>query len=308
MSNILTEALKELKESNDEYLYNAREFADSVKNMTVEEAEDWYYNQYKFDKLRPEDEAEELVCTALEDKIRLNEVNDDEINESLDDSIIELKEEDYTYDENDGTITVKKEILSRKPEEKEHFKFKFIEDNDDKVFVYSFKEETQDGYAFDYVADEEDFVTNESLNEGVTNNSKIDEYLEGVYRGGGWVTLYKIEEQDLLYDEDLRGATLEDVVKRALDKGFLLKETPEEGYAIVHEKFKNTKFEESFNLNESDKQAAISIDDAQKWVDYDMERYGEISDKTNELIKKARFQIIEDKYGDYEVAAGKYED
>ena len=157
MSNILTEALRELKESDNEYLDNAREFADSVKDMTVEEAKDWYYNQYEFDKLRPEDEAEELICTTLENKIGLNDSDDSEINESLEDSIIELSEEDYTYDENDGTITVKKEILTREPEEKEHFKFKFIEDNDDKVFVYSFKEATNDGYSFDYVADEDEF-------------------------------------------------------------------------------------------------------------------------------------------------------
>ena len=61
-------------------------------------------------------------------------------------------------------------------------------------------------------------------------------------------------------------------------------------------------------LNESDKPAAISIEDAQKWVDYDMEHYHKISKRTNELVKKAGFQIIKDDHGDYEVAAGKYDE
>lgn len=60
-------------------------------------------------------------------------------------------------------------------------------------------------------------------------------------------------------------------------------------------------------LEESDKQATISIEDAQKWVDYDMKRYGKISATTNDLVKKAGFQIIKDDHGDYEVAAGKFE-
>ena len=66
--------------------------------------------------------------------------------------------------------------------------------------------------------------------------------------------------------------------------------------------------EEEKTLEEADKPAALSIEDAQKWVDYDMERYGRISAKTNHLVKKAGFQIIKDEYGYYEVAAGKFED
>lgn len=61
------------------------------------------------------------------------------------------------------------------------------------------------------------------------------------------------------------------------------------------------------SLKESDKPAATSIEDAQKWVDYDMKRYGKISDRTNRLVRKAGFQILKDQYGDYEVAAGKFE-
>lgn len=61
------------------------------------------------------------------------------------------------------------------------------------------------------------------------------------------------------------------------------------------------------SLKESDKPAATSIEDAQKWVDYDMKKYGKISERTNRLVKKAGFQILKDDHGDYEVAAGKFE-
>ena len=61
------------------------------------------------------------------------------------------------------------------------------------------------------------------------------------------------------------------------------------------------------NLEELDKPAATSIEDAQKWVDYDMKHYGKISDNTNEIVKKAGYQIVKDDHGDYEVIAGKYE-
>jgi len=61
------------------------------------------------------------------------------------------------------------------------------------------------------------------------------------------------------------------------------------------------------SLKEDDKPEAVSIEDAQKWVDYDMKKYGRISGRTNRLVKKAGFQIVKDDHGDYEVAAGKFE-
>ena len=41
----------------------------------------------------------------------------------------------------------------------------------------------------------------------------------------------------------------------------------------------------------------------QKWVDYDMKRYGKISDKTMAKVKSAGLTVVKDKYGDYEVIA-----
>lgn len=60
-------------------------------------------------------------------------------------------------------------------------------------------------------------------------------------------------------------------------------------------------------LVEKDKQAAFSIEDCQKWVDYDMDRYGKISQNTNDIVRRAGFQIQKNQYGDYEVTAGKFE-
>ena len=41
----------------------------------------------------------------------------------------------------------------------------------------------------------------------------------------------------------------------------------------------------------------------QKWVDYDMKRYGKISDETNDYLKRAGLEVVKDQYGDYEVIA-----
>lgn len=50
------------------------------------------------------------------------------------------------------------------------------------------------------------------------------------------------------------------------------------------------------------------IEKYQKWVDYDMKRYGNVSDKTKEELKKAGLQLIKDQYGDYEVSTGSYKE
>lgn len=50
------------------------------------------------------------------------------------------------------------------------------------------------------------------------------------------------------------------------------------------------------------------LDKYQKWVDYDMKKYHRISNKTNSEIRKAGLQIVKDKYGDYQVTAGQYDE
>lgn len=51
-----------------------------------------------------------------------------------------------------------------------------------------------------------------------------------------------------------------------------------------------------------------SVDEAQKWVDYDMKKYGHISEETNAALKKAGFHVVKDDHGDYEVIAGETHD
>lgn len=41
----------------------------------------------------------------------------------------------------------------------------------------------------------------------------------------------------------------------------------------------------------------------QKWVDYDMKRYGEVSEKTKDSLEKAGLSLVKDQYGEYEVIA-----
>lgn len=60
--------------------------------------------------------------------------------------------------------------------------------------------------------------------------------------------------------------------------------------------FLEDEFDES--LNES-----ADISEYQKWVDFDMEKYGRISNITMKKIKKAGFSVVKDQYGDYEVIA-----
>ncbi len=60
----------------------------------------------------------------------------------------------------------------------------------------------------------------------------------------------------------------------------------------------NVKYKKELNEN-----IGQDISEYQKWVDYDMKKYGKISDITNNHIKKAGLEVIKDQYGDYEVIA-----
>lgn len=77
----------------------------------------------------------------------------------------------------------------------------------------------------------------------------------------------------------------------------------------LHEDVDGYKYEVRYEkaLNESDSDAQKSLEDCQKWIDYDMKHYGKISANTNDIIRKAGYQIIKDDRGDYEVTVGKYE-
>ena len=57
------------------------------------------------------------------------------------------------------------------------------------------------------------------------------------------------------------------------------------------------------NINKLLKKESLDSDLAkyQKWVDYDMKRYGRISDNTQNYLKRAGLEVVKDNYGDYEV-------
>lgn len=48
---------------------------------------------------------------------------------------------------------------------------------------------------------------------------------------------------------------------------------------------------------------SCSINQCQKWIDYDMKKYKRISDDTMEKIKSSGYSVVKDQYGDYEVIA-----
>lgn len=55
-------------------------------------------------------------------------------------------------------------------------------------------------------------------------------------------------------------------------------------------------------------QLSKDTDKYQEWIDYDMKRYGKISNLTMKKIKDAGFTVTKDQYGDYEITAGMVSD
>lgn len=68
----------------------------------------------------------------------------------------------------------------------------------------------------------------------------------------------------------------------------------------VDESFKSRRSRRT--LGESN-EIGKDLSEYQKWVDYDMEKYGKISGKTMSKIKSAGLSVVKDQYGDYEVIA-----
>ena len=60
---------------------------------------------------------------------------------------------------------------------------------------------------------------------------------------------------------------------------------------------------ESFDKRLHNESVGTDVAKYQRWVDYDMERYHKISDKTMDEIRKAGLSVVKDQYGEYEVIA-----
>ena len=81
-------------------------------------------------------------------------------------------------------------------------------------------------------------------------------------------------------------------------------ETEEEVEVEVEPEEEKVEVEETSEVEESLKEdIGQDISEYQKWVDYDMKKYGRISFATMKKIKKAGFSVVKDQYGEYEVIA-----
>ena len=105
----------------------------------------------------------------------------------------------------------------------------------------------------------------------------------------------KLKKYQRWVDYDIkRYGKVSDTTQRIIDK---------EGLQLIKDQYGDYEVSAGEYKAES---IGSDVDKYQRWIDYDMKRYGKISDKTNNLIKKAGLQVVKDQYGDYEVAAGSY--
>lgn len=62
-------------------------------------------------------------------------------------------------------------------------------------------------------------------------------------------------------------------------------------------------YKKGFKWDVEKLEESCSINQCQKWVDYDMKKYKKISDDTMKKIKSSGYSVVKDQYGDYEVIA-----
>lgn len=118
----------------------------------------------------------------------------------------------------------------------------------------------------------------------------------------------KIEELKIKIHDNPEAAAL---VKHILEILEGCEDCKEECEACKEEAEEETeeKAEEEVEDEESTKTEIIKEDLAQdltryrKWVDYDMKKYGRISDITKKALEKASLELVKDDHGDYEVIA-----
>lgn len=115
------------------------------------------------------------------------------------------------------------------------------------------------------------------------------------------------------YDSELLHKKDEDKIKSRIDRIFAREGCPEdlyadECYAMISDKAKANiskivKEYRKSNLKESAEDLAQDLTRYQKWVDYDMKKYGRVSDITKRALEKASLELVKDDHGDYEVIA-----
>lgn len=113
------------------------------------------------------------------------------------------------------------------------------------------------------------------------------------------------------YDSELLHKKDGDKIKSRIDRIFAREGCPEDLYAdecyeMISDKAKANiskivKEYRKSNLKESAEDLAQDLTRYQKWVDYDMKKYGRISDITKKALEKAGLELVKDDHGDYEV-------
>lgn len=117
----------------------------------------------------------------------------------------------------------------------------------------------------------------------------------------------KIEELKIKIHDNPEAAALVKHILEILEECEDCKEEAEEEEEETEET--EEKAEEEAEGEESNKTEIIKEDLAQdltryqKWVDYDMKKYGRISDITKRALEKASLELVKDDHGDYEVIA-----
>lgn len=172
------------------------------------------------------------------------------------------------------------------------------EDPDDIDYVYKWDDDKVEVPGTTY--SEDDIV--QKVYEIVTEDLDLDyDTIDSTRRGNTViVTVYGNEEEF----EDEEVDSLVDELSEYLDNKAKVKAHINSNYDMVI-KVEVPKGMLAETLKED---IGTDIDEYQQWVDYDMKRYGKISDQTNKEIKEAGLQVVKDKYGDYQVIAGKYDE
>lgn len=111
----------------------------------------------------------------------------------------------------------------------------------------------------------------------------------------------KIEELKIKIHDNPEAAAL---VKHILEILEGCEDCKEEAEEETEEKAEEEVEDEESNKTEIIKEdLAQDLTRYQKWVDYDMKKYGRISDITKKALEKASLELVKDDHGDYEVIA-----
>lgn len=132
-----------------------------------------------------------------------------------------------------------------------------------------------------------------------TQEANADEECPYCFTTGGFKIIGEVKEFDGFHDYDE-----EDEDEIEVEDEFEIKDKKIEEAC----KRKNLKKLDRKHTKDLKENIGKDLDRFQKWVDYDMKRYGEISERTNDLISKAGLEVVKDKYGDYQVIAKDFKD